>query len=107
MLSTVTEQMVSLHTEITYPEIILKYAPLMTNVTEVFSVESHIGTRYIGDLYGLFQFLGIDRSKWLLMLRMNGFASSTDYDGDPIVIRDYSTESLYPAIQLELNLAAL
>lgn len=104
MLSTVTELVVSAHDVELYPTRILKYVPLLTEVIEIFDVESHIGTRYIGDLYGLFQFLGIDKTKWLLILRLNNFKSTTDYDGEPVIIYDYSTEALYSAIQLELNL---
>lgn len=49
------------------------------------TVTEHEADKYIGDFYGLLHNKNIPFSNHLLILRMNGYISSADYDGSHLL----------------------
>lgn len=49
-------------------------------------VSSNDAVVYKGDFYGLLNFLSIPMESHYIILRVNGFYNSADYDGSPIMV---------------------
>ena len=49
--------------------------------TSTVTAEAQYGEKFIGDFYGLLDYLSIDKKYRYLVLRMNDLASSDAYDG--------------------------
>lgn len=79
----------------------LKYSSLVTTAKEINEVEGYIGDTYIGDLYGLFQYLNIPRGEWLITLKANGYKSPQDFGGGSVTIIHWDSTALDSATTLE------
>lgn len=50
--------------------------------TEQLTIDPHQAYKYEGDMYGLFLALSIPREYYWITMRMNGFSTPTDFDGE-------------------------
>lgn len=82
---------------------LLKYSRHYATLENTIEVEAHVGTRYIGDYYGLFSYYSIPPTDWLLLLRVNQLGSPTSYDGEPFTLHVNNYTDVLTLVKKELN----
>jgi hypothetical protein len=83
--------------------LLLKYSSQYITLENTIEVEAYVGTRYIGDYYGLFSYYSIPPTDWLLLLRANQLGAPTSYDGEPFTLYVSNYDDVLSLVTKELN----
>jgi hypothetical protein len=59
----------------------LYYGVNLYNNTTLTEIDPAVATRYMGDFHGLLHKLQVDPKHWMYVLLLNGYRSSSEYDG--------------------------
>lgn len=57
---------------------------LNNKITGAIAVEPAVAYKYRGDLYGMLKEIGVESKYHYMVMRLNGYKSSADYQGDRV-----------------------